>query len=154
MAATACYSQVARALVLRYRSKLVLYLLSACLLPPSCGASALVGFSGRERGAGPCTESQYTSQGSRLLLTSHICECQQWLSMPSLTNCRISVYYWPPNTFTSLWQQQASPSWEAALEQGVWSGHLMRVSVCAGMLTENQPELRQLQPASSAFITE
>ena len=93
MTATACYSQVAGALVLRYRSKLVLYLLSACLLPPSCGASALVGFSGRERGAGPCTESQYTSQGSRLLLTSHICECQQWLSMPSSTNCRISVYY-------------------------------------------------------------
>ena len=52
MTATACYSQVAGALVLRYRSKLVLYLLSACLLPPSCGASALVGFNGRERGGG------------------------------------------------------------------------------------------------------
>ena len=59
-----------------------------------------------------------------------------------------------PQYFHFPWQQQASPSWEAALEQEVWSGHLMRVSVCAGMLTENQPELRQLQPASSAFITE
>lgn len=132
MAATACYSQVARALVLRYRSILVLYLLSVCLLPPSSGTFALVRFSGKERGAGPCTETQPTSQSSRLLLTSLVCECQQWLSTPSLDELQnLSLLFSTPNTFTALWQQQPSPSWEAALEQEGWSGHLIRVrGVC------------------------
>lgn len=54
-----------------------------------------------------------------------------------------------PQYFHFPLAQQASPSWEAALEQEVSSGHLMRASVCAGMLTENQPEL---QAASACFL--
>lgn len=155
MAATACYSQVARALVLRYRSKLILYLPSVCLLLPSSEPSALVGFNGRERGAGCCTDSQLARQRSRLLLTSHICECQQWLSMPSLDELQdLSLLFSLPRLSVPFGNNKFHPHgklhWSKRGGVGTWCGW----GCVLGCSQETSQSFRQLLPASSALITE
>lgn len=154
MAATACYSQVARALVLRYRSKLILYLLSACLLLPSSRPSVLVGFNGREEGGWVMYWLPAHPSEIQTTLTSHVCECQQWLSMTSLDELQdLSLLFRLPRLSVPFGNNKLHPRGKA-LEQDGWSGHLMRVRGCVLGCSRKPARAEQLLPASSALITE